>query len=95
MGLWASVCSVSAGLSCGSKTGGSSTRQPNSFNSSESTSGEVYGSLNFTLQDIKKATKNFSQNNIIGDGGFGTVYKGQLKDGTLVAIKRAKKVKII
>lgn len=53
----------------------------------------MYGSLNFTLQDIKKATKNFSQNNIIGDGGFGTVYKGQLKDGTLVAIKRAKKVK--
>ncbi|CAO2825188.1 unnamed protein product [Amaranthus hypochondriacus] len=85
------IYSNSSGLSCGSKTGGSSTRQPNSFNSSESTSGEVYGSLNFTLQDIKKATKNFSQNNIIGDGGFGTVYKGQLKDGTLVAIKRAKK----
>lgn len=60
----------------------------------ESASGEVYGSLNFTLQDIRKATKNFSQNNVIGDGGFGTVYKGQLKDGTVVAIKRAKKVKI-
>lgn len=86
------LSAVSAGFSSGSKNRGSSNRQPNSFNSAESASGEVYGSLNFTLQDIKKATKNFSQNNILGDGGFGTVYKGQLKDGTLVAIKRAKKV---
>ncbi|XP_010685626.2 calmodulin-binding receptor-like cytoplasmic kinase 2 [Beta vulgaris subsp. vulgaris] len=85
------IHSNSSGFSSGSKNRGSSNRQPNSFNSAESASGEVYGSLNFTLQDIKKATKNFSQNNILGDGGFGTVYKGQLKDGTLVAIKRAKK----
>ncbi|KNA25207.1 hypothetical protein SOVF_008590 [Spinacia oleracea] len=85
------IHSNSSGLSSGSRNKGSS-RQPNSFSSvAESASGEVYGSLNFTLQDIRKATKNFSQNNVIGDGGFGTVYKGQLKDGTVVAIKRAKK----
>lgn len=74
-----------------SNSSGLSSRQPSSFSSSESASGEVYGSLNFTLQDIKKATKNFSESNVVGDGGFGTVYKGQLKDGTVVAIKRAKK----
>lgn len=87
------VCSITAGFSSRSKKEGSSTRHPDSFNPSESSSGEVFGSLNFTFQDINQATKNFSQNNVIGDGGFGTVYKGQLKDGTLVAIKRAKKVK--
>lgn len=82
----------SSGFSSGSKNGSSSPfKQPNSFGSSESRSGEVYGSLNFTLQDMKKATKNFSEDNRIGDGGFGMVYKGQLKDGSLVAIKRARK----
>uniref|UniRef100_A0A7C8ZJ40 non-specific serine/threonine protein kinase n=1 Tax=Opuntia streptacantha TaxID=393608 RepID=A0A7C8ZJ40_OPUST len=82
----------SSGFSAGSNKGRSSPfKQPNSFGSSESRSGEVYGSLNFTLEDIKKATKNFSQDNIIGDGGFGMVYKGQLKDGSLVAIKRARR----
>ncbi|XP_057534962.1 calmodulin-binding receptor-like cytoplasmic kinase 2 isoform X2 [Amaranthus tricolor] len=85
------IHSNSSGFSSKSQKEGSSTRQPDSFNPSESSSGEVFGSLNFTLQDINQATKNFSQNNVIGDGGFGTVYKGQLKDGNLVAIKRAKK----
>lgn len=49
------------------------------------------GSMTFTMTDLSKATGNFSPNNKIGQGGFGTVYKGKLKDGTLVAIKRAKK----
>lgn len=47
---------------------------------------------NFSIEEIYKATENFSPSNIIGEGGFGTVYKGRLRDGTLVAIKRAKKV---
>ncbi|KAF8028785.1 hypothetical protein BT93_E1441 [Corymbia citriodora subsp. variegata] len=42
----------------------------------------------FTLKELKVATRNFSHNNIIGRGGFGNVYKGQLADGSLVAIKR-------
>ncbi|KAG6631307.1 calmodulin-binding receptor-like cytoplasmic kinase 2 [Carya illinoinensis] len=48
---------------------------------------------NFSIEEIYKATENFSPSNIIGEGGFGTVYKGRLRDGTLVAIKRAKKNK--
>lgn len=35
---------------------------------------------------------NFSSSFKIGQGGYGTVYRGQLEDGTFVAIKRAKKV---
>jgi hypothetical protein len=47
---------------------------------------------NFSIEEIFKATENFSPVNKIGEGGFGTVYKGRLRDGTLVAVKRAKKV---
>lgn len=49
------------------------------------------GSTKFTMAEINKATKNFSPTLKVGQGGFGTVYKGQLLDGTLVAVKRAKK----
>ncbi|GLJ24913.1 hypothetical protein SUGI_0476640 [Cryptomeria japonica] len=48
------------------------------------------GAVWFSLQKIKDATHNFSPKNIIGQGGFGTVYKGVLSDGSLVAVKRMK-----
>ncbi|XP_058082923.1 receptor-like cytosolic serine/threonine-protein kinase RBK2 isoform X1 [Magnolia sinica] len=43
---------------------------------------------NFTMDELRSATKNFSSDNLIGKGGYGDVYKGRLKDGQLVAIKR-------
>ncbi|KAL8027117.1 hypothetical protein ABFX02_14G074600 [Erythranthe guttata] len=43
-----------------------------------------------SFKDIYKATENFSTANQIGEGGFGTVYKGKLKDGSVFAVKRAK-----
>eukprot|EP00250_Pteridium_aquilinum_P003051 c13381_g1_i1 orf=340-1884(-) len=49
------------------------------------------GVKTFTLAELSKATKKFSSSSKIGQGGFGIVYKGRLEDGTLVAIKRAKK----
>ncbi|XP_061996232.1 calmodulin-binding receptor-like cytoplasmic kinase 2 [Rosa rugosa] len=49
------------------------------------------GCVKFTMDEIYRATNNFSPSSKIGQGGFGTVYKGRLEDGTLVAIKRAKK----
>ncbi|XP_052186275.1 calmodulin-binding receptor-like cytoplasmic kinase 1 isoform X2 [Diospyros lotus] len=61
------------------------------FNGSSKTSGQVGGAA-FSIGEIYKATNNFSPANKLGQGGFGTVYKGKLKDGSLVAIKRAKKV---
>lgn len=44
----------------------------------------------FKFKEIKKATNNFSQRNILGEGGYGIVYKGRLPDGTIVAVKRLK-----
>ncbi|KAG8636656.1 hypothetical protein MANES_15G019700v8 [Manihot esculenta] len=43
---------------------------------------------NFALSEIKNATSNFSPENLIGEGGYAEVYKGQLLDGQLVAIKK-------
>ncbi|OIW02860.1 hypothetical protein TanjilG_29636 [Lupinus angustifolius] len=42
----------------------------------------------FTLRQIKAATENFDAANKIGEGGFGSVYKGLLSDGTVIAVKQ-------
>ncbi|CAI9782097.1 unnamed protein product [Fraxinus pennsylvanica] len=42
----------------------------------------------FSLKQIKAATNNFDAANKIGEGGFGPVYKGQLYDGTVIAVKQ-------
>ncbi|XP_022753601.1 probable serine/threonine-protein kinase PBL28 [Durio zibethinus] len=41
-----------------------------------------------TMSELEHATHNFSQSNIISEGRFGLVYKGLLRDGAIVAIKR-------
>ncbi|KAG7961238.1 hypothetical protein I3843_09G005700 [Carya illinoinensis] len=44
----------------------------------------------FHLKEMKKATKNFSKDRVLGSGGFGEVYQGELQDGTVVAVKSAR-----
>ncbi|OAY31217.1 protein NSP-INTERACTING KINASE 2 isoform X1 [Manihot esculenta] len=44
----------------------------------------------FQFKELQVATNNFSRKNLIGEGGFGNVYKGYLQDGTVVAVKRLK-----
>ncbi|XP_073045544.1 BRASSINOSTEROID INSENSITIVE 1-associated receptor kinase 1-like isoform X2 [Primulina eburnea] len=48
----------------------------------------------FSLRELRVASDNFSNKNILGRGGFGKVYKGRLADGSLVAIKRLKEERI-
>ncbi|KAL1535382.1 protein kinase superfamily, variant 2 [Salvia divinorum] len=47
-----------------------------------------FGLQSFSLHELLAATDNFSQKNVLGRGGFSTVYKGRLADGSLVAVKR-------
>ncbi|CAA0834753.1 Protein kinase superfamily protein [Striga hermonthica] len=42
----------------------------------------------FTLKEMDEATCSFSDENLLGKGGFGRVYKGTLKSGEVVAIKK-------
>ncbi|KAL1193147.1 Calmodulin-binding receptor-like cytoplasmic kinase 1 [Cardamine amara subsp. amara] len=49
------------------------------------------GPVIFSFKELQKATSNFASVHQIGEGGFGTVFKGKLDDGTFVAIKRARK----
>ncbi|KAK4584769.1 hypothetical protein RGQ29_022461 [Quercus rubra] len=46
-------------------------------------------SWTISLAELQYATKNFSAKFLIGEGGFGKVYKGTLRNGMKVAVKRS------
>ncbi|CAL0316579.1 unnamed protein product [Lupinus luteus] len=41
----------------------------------------------FTYRELEVATDGFNEANVVGNGGFGLMYRGVLSDGTLAAIK--------
>ncbi|XP_048598861.1 receptor-like serine/threonine-protein kinase ALE2 isoform X3 [Brassica napus] len=45
----------------------------------------------FTASEIVKATNNFAESRVLGEGGFGKVYEGLFDDGTKVAVKVLKR----
>ena len=54
------------------------------------TEGEILESPNlkaFSLSDLKAATMNFHPDSLIGEGGFGYVYKGWIDERTLAPSK--------
>ncbi|KAJ9554283.1 hypothetical protein OSB04_018328 [Centaurea solstitialis] len=48
----------------------------------------VFGVPVFSYAELQDATHNFDTSQELGDGGFGTVYYGKLRDGREVAVKR-------
>ena len=46
----------------------------------------------FNSKELENATDRFNENRILGKGGQGTVYKGMLVDGRIVAIKKCNTV---
>ncbi|TYI63450.1 hypothetical protein E1A91_D09G018800v1 [Gossypium mustelinum] len=57
-----------------------------------SNEGNVENIKLFTSKEMEKATDYYNENRILGQGGQGTVYKGMLIDGSIVAIKKSKMV---
>lgn len=49
---------------------------------------ELRGPVNYKYSVLKSATRNFTEENKLGEGGFGDVYKGTLKNGKVVAVKK-------
>ncbi|XP_062183983.1 probable LRR receptor-like serine/threonine-protein kinase At1g56130 [Phragmites australis] len=42
----------------------------------------------FSYGELRTSTENFSSNNLLGEGGYGSVYKGKLTDGRVMAVKQ-------
>ncbi|KAI4986210.1 hypothetical protein ZWY2020_018840 [Hordeum vulgare] len=79
-------------VSRGSRSGGYSqgSRSAGCHVSTDSGTGKESGGL--TVADIFRATSNFSENNMVREGASCSVFKGKLRDGSQVAVKRARKL---
>ncbi|XP_073030253.1 probable receptor-like serine/threonine-protein kinase At4g34500 [Primulina eburnea] len=68
-----------------------SVRIKRSSESNESSSSDGLGNFGwgrwFSLSELQIATDQFTTKNVIGEGGYGIVYRGVLPDGSLVAVK--------
>uniref|UniRef100_A0A452Z7E3 Protein kinase domain-containing protein n=1 Tax=Aegilops tauschii subsp. strangulata TaxID=200361 RepID=A0A452Z7E3_AEGTS len=65
--------------------------QISNYDSEDGTDMGSSESLLYHLSTLRAATDNFSEENKLGEGGFGPVYKGVLRDGQEIAVKRLSK----
>ncbi|XP_059453293.1 LEAF RUST 10 DISEASE-RESISTANCE LOCUS RECEPTOR-LIKE PROTEIN KINASE-like 1.2 [Corylus avellana] len=61
---------------------------PSSMTDREMGISNYFGAPLFNYSELEEATKNFDSSKELGEGGFGTVYYGKLRDGREVAVKR-------
>ncbi|KAB5564943.1 hypothetical protein DKX38_004997 [Salix brachista] len=54
-----------------------------------SSDGSLQKTKVFCSKELEKATDYFNENRVLGHGGQGTVYKGMLDDGSIVAVKKS------
>ncbi|KAF8082797.1 hypothetical protein N665_0807s0006 [Sinapis alba] len=75
----------SMGNSYGSQTG-------NQMQSNSIPDSAILGTnqTHFSYQELAEITQGFARHNVLGEGGFGCVYKGTLHDGKVVAVKQLK-----
>jgi serine/threonine protein kinase len=60
------------------------------FPYSPADSGIGYSRMLFTPENLSAISNDYAEENLLGEGGFGCVYKGILPDGRPVAIKKLK-----
>lgn len=60
------------------------------FHAATKLSIKIDGVKSFTFREMALATNNFDSSTQVGEGGYGSVFRGILADKKVVAIKRAK-----
>uniref|UniRef100_M1D046 Wall-associated kinase n=3 Tax=Solanum tuberosum TaxID=4113 RepID=M1D046_SOLTU len=66
-----------------------STRKLSNIFNHDAEGGSIYFGVSvFSYSELEEATDDFNSSRVLGDGGYGTVYYGKLKDGREIAVKR-------
>ncbi|XP_052627761.1 receptor-like serine/threonine-protein kinase ALE2 isoform X2 [Lactuca sativa] len=84
----ATLPSVTKSSGVGASIGSGPESNSLSFRSSIAYTGSA---KTFSSSEMEKATDNFNESGVLGEGGFGRVYNGVLEDGTKVAVKVLKR----
>ncbi|KAK3412523.1 hypothetical protein EUGRSUZ_I01266 [Eucalyptus grandis] len=80
-----------SGSGVGGKKSGESDGASSGSRSDAAAAAEVHGNIGwgrwYSLRELEVATCGFAAENVIGEGGYGIVYRGVLDDGSVVAVK--------